>query len=61
MSPSFLIWGGDVSGTSLVPKNTAEINIFAANAPFRRKAARRGRQIDENHLLHYKPRQIVRR
>ena len=60
MSPSSMIWGGTVSGTSLTPKNTAGINIFAANASFRRKPAKRGRKIDENRPLHYKPRQLVR-
>ena len=61
MSPLSMIWGGTVSGTSLTPKNTAGINIFAANTSFRRKPAATGRKIDENRCLHYKPRQIVRR
>ena len=52
------IWGRTVSGTSLTPKNTAGINIFAANTSFRRKPAERGRKIDENRSLHYKPRQL---
>jgi hypothetical protein len=56
MSPYQNIWGGTVSGTSLNPKNTAGINIFAANTSFRRKPAERGRKIDENQSLHYKPR-----
>ena len=54
MSPYRNIWGGTVSGTSLTPKNTAGINIFAANASFRRKPAKRGRKIDENRSLPYK-------
>src|SRR6185312_5273000 len=53
-----IIWGGAVSGTSLTPKNTAGINIFAANTSFRRKRAKRGRKIDGNRLLHYKPRNL---
>jgi hypothetical protein len=61
MSLVTIIWGGAVDSTSLTPKNTAGINIFAANATFRRKPVQRGRKIDENALLHYKPRQIVRR
>jgi ribosomal protein L34 len=60
MSPSSMIWGGTPDGTSLAPKNTAGINIFAANASFRRNPAKRGRKIDENRPLHYKPRQVVR-
>jgi ribosomal protein L34 len=58
MSPSWIIWGRAVSSTSLTPKNTAGINIFAANASFRRKPARTGCKIDENRLLPYKPRQL---
>jgi ribosomal protein L34 len=58
MSPASNIWGGAVSGTSLTPKNPAGINIFAANTSFRRKAAKRGRKIDENRLLAYKPRKL---
>ena len=61
MSPCSLIWGGTLGRTSLTPKNTAGINIFATNTPFRRKPAKGARKIDENRLLHYKPRQIVRR
>jgi ribosomal protein L34 len=58
MSPASDIWGGAVYGTSLTPKNTAGINIFAANATFRRKPAKRGRKIDENRSLAYKPRKL---
>ncbi len=61
MSRFTIIWGGTINGTSLTPKNTAGINIFAANTSFRRKGAKTGRKIDENRSLHYKPRQIVRR
>jgi hypothetical protein len=43
MSRFEMIWGGTVSGTSLTPKNTAGINIFAANTSFRRKAAKSAR------------------
>ena len=57
---AYLIWGATVSGTSLTPKNTAGIDIFAANASFRRNPAKGGRKIDENRSLPYKPRQIVR-
>src|ERR1700759_4169199 len=60
MSRLILIRGGPVPGTSLTPKNTSGINIFAANTSFRRKPAKRGRKIDENRSLHYKPRQLVR-
>src|SRR5689334_6581270 len=56
----YLIWGATASGTSLTPKNTAGIDIFAANASFRRNPAKGGRKIDENRSLPYKPRQIVR-
>jgi hypothetical protein len=58
MSRLTMIWGGAVSGTSLTPKNTAGINIFAANTSFRRKPAKRGRKIDENRSLAYKPRKL---
>ena len=61
MSPYQNIWGGTFKGTSLTPKNTAGINIFAANTSFRRNPAKRGRKIDENRSLPYKPAQIVRR
>jgi hypothetical protein len=61
MSRLTIIWGGAVSGTSLTPKNTAKISIFAANTSFRRKPAKTGRKIDENRSVPYKPRQIVRR
>jgi hypothetical protein len=53
-----MIWGGTISGTSLTPKNIAGINIFAANTSFRRKPAKRGRKIDENRSLAYKPRKL---
>jgi ribosomal protein L34 len=53
-----MIWGGAISGTSLTRKNTAEINIFAANTSFRRNRGKRGRKIDENRCLHYKPRKL---
>jgi len=55
MSPCFNTWGDALLGTSLTPKNTAGINIFAANTSFRRKRPKRGRKIDENRLLPYKP------
>ena len=54
MSPITMIWGGTVSGTSLTPKNTAGIDIFAANTSFRRKPVKRARKIDENRSLPYK-------
>ena len=58
MSLPTMIWGGTISGTSLTPKNTAGINIFAANTSFRRKPAKEARKIDENRPLHYKPRKL---
>ena len=55
MSPYLNTWGDAPKGTSLTLKNTAGINIFAANTSFRRKRPKRGRKIDENRLLPYKP------
>ena len=46
------------SGVTLALKNTANIDIFAPIAPFRRTSVAVSRNIDENRSLPYKPRQL---
>jgi hypothetical protein len=46
------------SSVILALKNTANIDIFAPIAPFRRTSIAASRNIDENRSLPYKPRQL---